>query len=842
MVSEINSLSNPFYRHFKESGAAMALMDFEGFILAFNRPFGEVLKIFSADPSAPAPDKGPLSIGDFFDFRRSSRFQEFCSRLVHTPGKKMLFETSFNLNRAKDREGEEPARWFKVHAWIIEKDEQAGEEDRGPFIGLIIEDQTRVRQEEMRLQENREIAQRTIEAKSQFLANTSHELRTPIQTIIGMTELLQDTKLDREQAEYSGQLKFSAEVLLNLVNDILDYSKIEAGKMEPEHIDFSLEQTIEQAVEMISLEAHQKGLEIVVDIPPGADIILRGDPHKFRQVVINLAKNAVKFTAQGGVVITARLTEMEGREALNVAVADTGIGVPEESRSRLFTNFMQAGASNTRRFGGTGLGLAISRGLVEMMRGKIEMLPNKGGGSIFHFTMPIERSAEAPEAPKTAVNRDLRILVADDRPESRRILMSYLKDIGYVNIEAAASGEEALTFMRTAASGNRPYGLCFLDMIMPVMDGWRLAAEIHNDPAINEAGLILMVPHGLLGADTKMTLLKWFKAYINKPVKRRILAETVETALAEPQELEAAGDQEDESAPAFSAVPGAGTKKGEETSKSLILIAEDHLVNQKLFSLIMEKLGYPSITAADGEEALEKAAAYPVSLIFMDIQMPLMNGWEAAKRLRRRGFTKPIIAITASAFPDEQEAAGAGIDDILLKPFKRQDIEQILLKWINREHVPPETPVPRGMGLLARINSGGIKKSPLTVPAQIPSVAAAGEEEIFKLRDALDTFMGDAGVLQSVLAHFLQRTENQINALGEIVEKADWESARREAHTIKGSALTLGAKELGHAAALLELAFKEGKPRKIETCLPLLQPAFTRFRKQVEPFLKEPRT
>jgi signal transduction histidine kinase/DNA-binding response OmpR family regulator len=812
---------------------AMVLMDFRGGIVLSNECFDRVFKSLDIRDVSLRPGGGPRSMREFFDLRERSLFETFFAPLTGGGTGEMVFDTPVY----REAGNADSVHWFRVHAWIIGKVEGAAPSLQGPFIGLVIEDQTKIRKEEQRLLEDRKIAEKAMEAKSQFLANMSHEIRTPIQTVIGMTELLQDTSLDREQAEYSGQIKFSAEVLLSLINDILDYSKIEAGKMELERTDFDLGETVEQAVEMISLEAHRKGLEIALDIPPGAALMIRGDPNKFRQIVINLAKNAVKFTRQGGVTITVRLTELEGAEAVSVAVADTGIGVPEEIRRRLFTTFMQADASTTRRFGGTGLGLAISRNLVELMRGFIEMVPNEGGGSIFRFTVPLERSG-LPPAPPAAFcgDPDMRILVVDDRGESRRIIGSCLKDGGYRHIEQAASGEEALALMRTAAARGAPCGLCFIDMIMPVMDGWRLAAEIHNDPSINGAILILMVPHGLLGGDTKMTLLKWFRAYISKPITRRNLAETIDAALNEAELEDVAADPAgavttasvDPAEPAETVsiepvepVPAGEAAAPPETvpaDKPLILIAEDHPVNQKLFSMIMDKLGYPSILADDGLDALEKEAANPAALIFMDIQMPRMNGYEAAEKLRERGFRKPIIAVTASALSDERERCMAvGFDDILVKPFKRPEIEAMLRKWINVRREPPEPVVP----------PAALPTAPLTAP-------------IFDREDLMETFMDDEEVARSLLVQFVERTAGQIAAIPDLAKKKDWESARREAHTIKGSALTMGGKELGEAAARLELAFKNLDGAEMKAAYGPVQEAFVRFRAAAEAYLAGP--
>jgi CheY-like chemotaxis protein len=291
---------------------------------------------------------------------------------------------------------------------------------------------------------------------------------------------------------------------------------------------------------------------------------------------------------------------------------------------------------------------------------------------------------------------DVRILLVDDREESRIIIGSYLKDIGCQNTDTAASGEQALELLRAAVEEEKPYGLCLIDMIMPFMDGWRLAAEINQDPSINETRLILMVPHGLLGADAKMTLLKWFNAYINKPIKRKDLTEIIAQVLSGPPvDLEAASEDEGpflsekvQSKGIFTDTPHSEASvpapaAGKPAGRPLVLIAEDHPVNQKLFAIILEKLECDFTLADDGLDALEKTGTFPVDLIFMDIQMPRMNGYEAAQHLRERGFTNPIIAVTASALPDElAQCLKAGINDILFKPFKRPDVEELLRKWL----------------------------------------------------------------------------------------------------------------------------------------------------------------
>jgi signal transduction histidine kinase/CheY-like chemotaxis protein/HPt (histidine-containing phosphotransfer) domain-containing protein len=815
-----------FYRLYADASVPIGVTDSSGAFITVNMECDRIISGFAG----PGTQGADIPAADF-----SAKFMEEALRnspefiqFIGSGEKRRHFSLSIRNRKNAERK-------FRVVVWRIQGGGGTG--GSGPFFGIILHDLTREWHEEKRLKQIILNAEAATEAKSLFLANMSHEIRTPIQTIIGMTELLQDTRLDQEQAEYSRQVKFSAEVLLSLINDILDYSKIEAGKANLENIDFDLEQAVEQAVEMISLEAHKKGLEITLDIPPDAGIVIRGDQNKFRQIVINLVKNAVKFTWQGGVLITVRLTTLDGRDAVHVSVADTGVGVPPESQGQLFTTFFQVDPSHTRRFGGTGLGLAISRNLVELMRGNIGMSPNQPNGSIFHFTVPIERPAAVSSASGetgpgsaqaafmdglSAVNRNIRILVVDDYADSARVLVSYLNDFGFGRVETVSCGEDALEELRIAASMNRPFELCFIDMIMPRMDGWRLAAEINGDKKINHARLVLIVPQGLLGADAKMTLLRWFNANVNKPVKRRDLASCINAAFTEtavdleavPPEFTAAG-----AAAADAASVNAVTGKGS-ANKPLILIVEDNPVNQNLFTMIINKLGYPTVTADDGIDALEKAAANPVSFVFMDIQMPRMNGYEAAAELRKRGFTSPVIAVTASALANERlNCIQAGFNDILVKPFKRPDIEKMLLMWISRTR-PPAAAVPEDAA-----------PEDAAKPEAAPSVFDPGE-----LRE---TFMAEDELLDSMLTKFIVRTEEQIEqSIPLAAGSEDWETAMREAHTIKGTAFNMSGKELGTAAARLEEAFRVRNRDEMAAALGPVKDAFIRFKAAAEHYLE----
>ncbi|HNY22869.1 MAG TPA: ATP-binding protein, partial [Treponemataceae bacterium] len=352
----------------------------------------------------------------------------------------------------------------------------------------VIEDITEQKRREIGLTKAKEQAEKTSLSRSQFLANMSHEIRTPIQTIIGMMELLSETKLDEEQSEYTRQVRFSADVMLTLINDILDISKIEAGQMKIESIPFDLSDVIERTIDLVSMEAHKKGLEICVDIDTTLPTEAIGDPVRFRQILLNLVKNAVKFTERGQVLVKAfpiiDPTAGSSGSRLRVEVIDTGIGVRRDLHDKMFTQFFQADSSTTRKYGGTGLGLAISRNIVELLHGRIGLSDNIPSGSIFWYELPLVGSTESSPMAPLPRRRETRFLIVDDNSVASGILSKTLSSMGFADSEIANSGAEALVSLQAARDEGKPFDIVFIDMVMPEMDGWRLAAEINRDHSI----------------------------------------------------------------------------------------------------------------------------------------------------------------------------------------------------------------------------------------------------------------------------------------------------------------------------------------------------------------------
>ena len=570
------------------------------------------------------------------------------------------------------------------------------QQDDGTFF-VTIDDITKQKLKEQSLIIAKQDAEKANSMRSLFLANVSHEIRTPIQTIIGMMELIKDTHLDEEQSEYTRQVNFSAEVLLALVNDILDFSKLESGNMTMEKTVFNLTDSVEQTVDLISMEAHKKGLEIVVDINDKIPDFIYGDPARLQQVLLNFVKNAVKFTEKGYVSVSVKPvfennpnnTDTEKHFSILCEVADTGIGVNAEQKSKIFDSFYQGNASINRKYGGTGLGLAISKNIITMMNGQIGIKDNIPCGSVFWFKVPLIPSKRKAPHESTLLDKSTRFLIVDDNMQTRTILKRMLFKFGFQDIALVSSGEQAIGVMKTAAEHKNPFNVVFIDMVMPKMDGWRLGAEIHNDENLSTSKLFLMIPEGSLGRDAKMKLLEWFDGYLYKPLKSRIVFHLINDLyrkfasssenddISELEPVEAGGQgQQNENVH----IPNENNFFG-----CKILVVDDHPVNQKLLKIILEKAHCIVSTANDGEEAIDKASSELFDIIFMDIQMPGINGYEATQILREKGYSKPIIACTAGSQDNERNLCESmGLNDIIKKPFNKKQLFEMVKKHYKK--------------------------------------------------------------------------------------------------------------------------------------------------------------